>query len=200
MLWSNERKKWLTVHRTTIGSFEFKNVLEWPSQSPNLNSIDNLWGEKLSFQFYQCSQTFQPLCLKYGKCGLNVCSCNCSKKCFCKVITRGLDIAKQSVRNIFTRHCLLKNEVCCIVKISFKVRIWNLDPVRTTGGVRLGLMVLLSHRCTVPLFITLHNRTDNHDSFCHSSPTQRLSLPFYSINWLALNLSVKMGMALRLSF
>lgn len=69
------------------------------------------------------------------------------------------------------------------------------------GRVRLGLTTLLFVRCAVSLFlITLHNAADGHDSFCHSSPAQRLPLPFHPIGRLALNLSVKMGMTLRLSF
>ena len=89
----------------------------------------------------------------------------------------------------------------CLRSLLFVARkIWNPGTLMKMGRVRLGLMALLFDRCALSLFLlTPHNPTDGHDSFCHPSPTQRLSLPFYPVNWLALNLSVKMGIALRLS-
>lgn len=87
------------------------------------------------------------------------------------------------------------------LKIVLHLSPQNLKPRSSSEDrVRFGLIALLFDRPTVSLFlITLHNPTDGHDSFCHSSPTQRLSLPFCPVNWLALNLSVKMGIAPRLS-
>lgn len=95
--------------------------------------------------------------------------------------------------------CMTTVQSCCSVK-SVLHEICNISPMVRTERMRFGLIALLFDRPAVSLFLhTLHNPTDGHGSLCHSSPTQRLSLPFCLVNWLALNLSVKMGRAPRLS-
>lgn len=66
------------------------------------------------------------------------------------------------------------------------------------GPVRFGRITWFFDRPTVSLWpITLYNPGDSHGSFCHSSPTQRLSLLFCPLHWLTLNLPLRMAVVPR---
>ena len=108
------------------------NVLSWPSQSPNLNPIENLWHD-LKIAVHQRSphnltEVEKFLYRRMGKyCPIKVCnvgrdlskqthSCNCCQRCFHQVLTQGVDTYPTKIFEF----CIF-NEVPEICRICFSL-------------------------------------------------------------------------------
>ena len=122
--------------KATLEWFKNKNlnVLEWPSQSPDLNPIENLWQD-LKIAVHQrspsnlteleqfCQEEWAKIagsrCAKLVETYPKTHSCNCSQRCFYQVLTQGGEYLCNQQMSFFCliNFCVTIKKIFCTFKV-----------------------------------------------------------------------------------